>query len=136
MGREDLLTNPRFLSGAERADPEVAAEITRLIGERIAGKPAQATFEEAQALRVPIAIIPSPSEVLASPHYRERGYWIDDDDPELGEIRLPGHPFELACGGFALFRRAPAFGADTASLLDSADFPAAAQVALAHLGVI
>jgi crotonobetainyl-CoA:carnitine CoA-transferase CaiB-like acyl-CoA transferase len=136
MGRQDLLTNPRFRTGAERAAPEAAAEITRLIGDWIADQPARATYEQAQALRVPIAIIPSPSEVLASPHYQARGYWIDDDDPELGQLRLPGHPFQLTCGGFAPFRRAPRFGAETAAVLESIGVPGPSQVALSQLGVI
>jgi crotonobetainyl-CoA:carnitine CoA-transferase CaiB-like acyl-CoA transferase len=136
MKREDLLANPRFLTGAERAVPDVAQEITRIIGDWIADKPAQATFEQAQALRVPIAIIPAPSEVLRSPQYRARDYWIDDDDPELGPIRIPGHPFRLASGGFAPFRRAQPFGADTASILDALGLGRSSQLALAKLGVI
>jgi CoA:oxalate CoA-transferase len=136
MGREDLLTEPRFLTGAERAVPAIAAEITALIGAWIADKPAQPTYDAAQAMRVPIAILPPPSAVLASAQYAARGYWIDDDDPELGPIRLPGQPFMLSNGSAAPFRRAPQFGADTAAVLDGLGLPGVLQVALANAGVV
>jgi CoA:oxalate CoA-transferase len=66
---------------------------------------------------VPVTIVASPTEVLASPHYEARQYWVDYDDPEFGPLRLPGTPFRLASGAFAPFRPAPRAGADTAAVL-------------------
>ena len=113
MGRPDLVDHPRYRTGVERADPQVAAELDAIIGTWIADQPAHETFHRAQALRVPVAIVPSPAEVLRSPQYEARRYWIDVQDDELGPLRLPGTPFQLASGAFAPFRAAPRAGADT-----------------------
>jgi CoA:oxalate CoA-transferase len=118
MGREDLVDHPRYRTGVERADPDVAAELDRIVAAWIADQPAVPTYERGQAMRVPIAVVPSPREVLASPQYEARCWWVDDDDPDLGPIRLPGPPFHFAGGGFAPFERARALGADTDAVLD------------------
>jgi crotonobetainyl-CoA:carnitine CoA-transferase CaiB-like acyl-CoA transferase len=117
MGRDDLTDHPRFRTGVERADPQVAAELDAIITEWIADQPAEATFHAAQALRVAIAVVASPTEVLASPQYAARGYWVEVDDPDLGRLRLPSAPFKLASGALAPFRAAPSPGADTAVVL-------------------
>ena len=136
MERPDLCDHPRYRTGVERADLDVAAELKAIITEWIADKPALATFERGQAIRVPIAIVPSPTEVLASAHYAARNYWLEIDDAELGPLRLPGHPFRLANGGFAPFAPARSFGADSDAVLTSIDVVAAARPALARAGVI
>jgi CoA:oxalate CoA-transferase len=136
MERPDLCDHPRYRTGVERADPEVAAELKDVIAAWIADQPAVATFERGQATRVPIAIVPSPSEVLASPQYAARDYWVDVDDGELGRLRLPGNPFRLAGGGFAPFASARPFGADTDAVLSSIGVPAAARPGLARAGVL
>ncbi len=118
MGRADLTDHPRFRTGVERADPEVAAELDVVIRTWIADQPAEATFHAAQAMRVPIAIVPSPTEVLTSPQYAARGFWIDVDDDELGPLRLPSVPYRLASGALAPFRPAPRAGADTTHVLE------------------
>ncbi len=117
MGRDDLADHPRYRTGVERADPEVAAEIDVIVAEWIAGQPAHETFHRAQRMRVPITIVASPTEVLASPQYEARGYWVDDTDDERGPLRLPGTPFRLASGAFAAFRAAPRAGDDTDDVL-------------------
>jgi crotonobetainyl-CoA:carnitine CoA-transferase CaiB-like acyl-CoA transferase len=119
MERRDLCDHPRYRTGVERANLEVAAELKQIITEWIADKPALATFERGQAIRVPVAIVPSPTEVLASPQYAARHYWVDIDDADLGPLRLPGHPFRLANGGFAPFAPARSFGADSDAVLPS-----------------
>ncbi len=98
MDRADLADHPRFRTGVERADPAVAAELDAIITAWIAEQPAEDTFHAAQAMRVPIVIVPSPSAVLASAHYAARDYWVEVDDDELGELRLPSAPFRLASG--------------------------------------
>jgi CoA:oxalate CoA-transferase len=136
MERPDLCDHPRYRSGVERAVPDAAAELKEIIAAWIIDKPAMATFERGQAMRVPIAIVPSPSEVLASPQYAARDYWVDTDDAELGQLRLPGNPFRYANGGFAPFAPARSIGADTGSVLTSIGVPAAARPALARAGVL
>ncbi len=136
MKRDDLLTNPRFITGTARARPETTAEIDQIVGDWIATQPALETFDTGQSLRVPIAIVPSPSEVLKSPHYAARDYWHDYDDPDLGPIRLPGIPFIFASGeGFAPFRPAPWEPASTESILASFSGAPPQELEVADLAV-
>jgi formyl-CoA transferase len=120
MGRPDLVDHPRYRTGLERANPEIAAEIDVIIAEWAAGQPAHETFHAGQAIRAPVAIVPSPTQVLASPQYEARHYWVDYDDSEFGPVRLPGTPFQLASDAFAPFTPAPALGADTDDIVAAA----------------
>jgi crotonobetainyl-CoA:carnitine CoA-transferase CaiB-like acyl-CoA transferase len=120
MERPDLVDHPRYRTGVERADPAVAAELDAIIAEWIAGQPAHETFHRAQHMRVPITIVASPTEVLASPQYEARQYWVETDDAELGRLRLPRTPFRLASDAFAPFRPARRRGADTDAVLSAA----------------
>jgi crotonobetainyl-CoA:carnitine CoA-transferase CaiB-like acyl-CoA transferase len=136
MGREDMLSEPRFADGATRARPEVVDEIMQIIGEWAATQPAFATFVAAQEQRVPLAIIPSPREVLASPQYAAREYWVDFVDPVLGQLRIPGRPYRASEGTFAPFRPAPALGAHTGEILGELALEPGARAALAAAGVL
>ncbi len=117
MGRLDLVDHPRYRTGVERADPQVATELDAIIVAWAADQPAHETFHAAQATRTPVTIVASPAEVLASPQYAARGYWIDVDDEELGALRLPSTPFQLASGAFAAFAPAHRAGADSADIV-------------------
>ena len=136
MDRPDLADHPAYRRGEQRAAPAAAAELHAIVTEWIADRPALATFERGQALRVPVAIVPSPTDVLASPQYADRGYWVDVHDAELGPLRLPGLPFRLAHGGFAPFAPAPTVDADGDDVLGSIGVPAADRPALARAGVL
>jgi CoA:oxalate CoA-transferase len=134
MERPDLLERPDLADGALRT--LAAGEITDELRAWFADKPALATFEAAQAMRVPVSIIPAPAEVLASPQYESRGYWLEVKDPQLGPLRLPGPLYNASEGTFASFRPAPRVGQHSAEVLDELGVPAADQLALAALGVL
>ena len=135
MGRPDLLERPDLADGEARARPEAVEEIMRELTRWLADKPATATFEAGQAMRVPISIIPSPTEVLGSPQYESRGYWLEAKHPLFGTLRLPGRPYRSSEGTFADFRPAPRVGQHSAEVLAELGVPAADALALAALGV-
>jgi crotonobetainyl-CoA:carnitine CoA-transferase CaiB-like acyl-CoA transferase len=136
MERPDLLHRPHLATSSLRARPEAVEEIMGELRPWFADKPALPTFEAGQAMRVPLSIIPSPAEVLESPQYRSRGYWLECQDPRLGPLRLPGPPYRASPGTFAAFRSAPRVGQHTGEVLDELDVRAADRVALAALGVL
>jgi crotonobetainyl-CoA:carnitine CoA-transferase CaiB-like acyl-CoA transferase len=136
MGRADLLGRADLADSAARAQPAAIAAITDALTAFFADKPAQPTFEAAQAMRVPVAIIPSPAQVLTSPQYDARGYWLQAKDPVLGPLRLPGPPYQASAGTFAPFRLAPRLGQHSGEVLDEVGVPAADRVALAALGAL
>jgi crotonobetainyl-CoA:carnitine CoA-transferase CaiB-like acyl-CoA transferase len=136
MEQPDLVADPRFADGDLRALPDAVAAIDEIITAWLADRPAQPTFEAAQAMRVPVSIIPSPQQVLASAHYEARGYWHEHLDALLGPLRLPGNPFQAGPGTFAPFTPAPRYGGATAAQLDALGIDPVARRALAAAGVI
>jgi crotonobetainyl-CoA:carnitine CoA-transferase CaiB-like acyl-CoA transferase len=136
MERPDLLERPHLATSSWRARSEAVEEIMGELRPWFADKPALPTFEAGQAMRVPLSIIPSPAEVLESPQYRSRGYWLECEDPRLGSLRLPGPPYRASPGTFAAFRPAPTVGQHTGEVLDELDVSPADRVALAALGVL
>ena len=63
---------------------------------------------KAQAGQWPLAGVYSPAEVIETDHFHQRGFWIDVDDPVLGDVLLPGPPYRFDEGGWRLHHPAPA----------------------------
>jgi formyl-CoA transferase len=107
IDRPDLVTDPRFETGAKRAlhgaelFEEVAAwtrgiekhEVMRLLGE--AG--------------VPCSAILDTRDLYHDPHLLERGFIETVEHPELGEARLLGCPIRMSASRVPL-KRAPTLG--------------------------
>ena len=49
-----------------------------------------------------------PAEVMEADHFHQRGFWVNVDDPVLGEVLLPGPPYRFDEGGWRLHHPAPA----------------------------
>lgn len=64
----------------------------------------------AQAAGWPVAPVLEPAELLTADHLHQRGFWVHADDRELGHLLLPGAPYRLDEGGWALRRTAPRLG--------------------------
>ena len=50
----------------------------------------------------------TPAEVMEADHFHQRGFWVNVDDPVLGEVLLPGPPYRFDEGGWRLHHPAPA----------------------------
>jgi crotonobetainyl-CoA:carnitine CoA-transferase CaiB-like acyl-CoA transferase len=68
-------------------------------------------FVGAQTLGLACGIIYSPEEVLADPHFVDRGFPVPVEHPELGcSVTYPGAPFHLPRSPWRIRRRAPRLG--------------------------
>ena len=63
---------------------------------------------KAQAGQWPLAGVYTPAEVMEADHFHQRGFWVNVDDPVLGEVLLPGPPYRFDEGGWRLHHPAPA----------------------------
>ena len=93
MGREDLQTDPRFATNADRVahmdeTDAVVTEWTKTLGK-------MEVFARTKALRVPCAPVRTAPEVMNDPHMHERGMLARVEHPELGEIVVPTNPLRL-----------------------------------------
>jgi formyl-CoA transferase len=50
-------------------------------------------YEQGQAAHVPASYVASPSDLLTSPQYRHRGFFLKIHHPEVGDVDIPGLPF-------------------------------------------
>jgi crotonobetainyl-CoA:carnitine CoA-transferase CaiB-like acyl-CoA transferase len=82
-----------------------------------------------QAAGWPVAPVNQPDELLAADHLHQRGFWVHDDDPDLGALLLPGAPYRFAEGGWKLRHGAPRVGTDPRATADDDVQPPAPAVA-------
>lgn len=123
MDRVDLRDDPGLKTGADRANPESVQRISQAIHDWFADKPALETLSRGQAMGVPLASIPSPSELIDSPQYGDRAYWRTEASPTGAELRTPGPPFKGKAGTLVEPTVAPKPGADTQSILGAFRVP-------------
>jgi len=108
MGREELQSDPRFATNADRIkhmdeiDAEVAAWTRTL--------PKMAVFARCKAGRVPCAPVRTAPEVMHDPHMHERGMLQRVEHPELGPIVVPTSPLRLHGVPAAPLRHSPKIG--------------------------
>ncbi|MFT3976429.1 MAG: CoA transferase [Sphingomonas bacterium] len=91
--------------------------IDRILREKLTQKPASFWVEEGQRLRVPVAPVPQPAEVLRTPHWIARRSFR----PLTANIDAPNLPFRIASGGGRIVER-PFRGALPLSGIRVADF--------------
>ena len=115
IGRPDLPDDPRFKTRADRV--RNAGALTEIIAEWMARHSAEEVYRKGQELRVPIARINSPRDLLTSRQLEAREYWVDVEQPGLGTVRLPGAPFKLPASPWRLRRPAPRLGEHTDEIL-------------------
>jgi crotonobetainyl-CoA:carnitine CoA-transferase CaiB-like acyl-CoA transferase len=85
MGREDLITDPRFATLAERAAR--SDEINGLVAQWTSSLPAEETEAACIAHDVPVATAYTAADIFADPHVAARGDLVSVDDPVIGPVR-------------------------------------------------
>jgi crotonobetainyl-CoA:carnitine CoA-transferase CaiB-like acyl-CoA transferase len=115
VGRPDLVTQPWFASGAQRAEhaDELDAAVAGWVGARSRDE-VLAAFTEAQAAVAPVYSTP---DILADPQYEALGTVTTVDDPELGPVRMQNVPFRLSATPGAIRFAGRPHGADTDAVL-------------------
>ncbi len=108
LGLPELGSEPRYQVSINRL--EDADALDAAIEPRLLEKTALQWVEAGQAARIPLALAPTPAELLELDQYRDRGAWVEAEHPDQGCFPAPGTPFRLhrtpAAGG----GRAPRLG--------------------------
>ena len=138
MGRQDLLTDPRFAGRDARVRHE--GELTQLI-ERWAGQlPTAEVVARLSAAGVPVAPVRTPQQAVADERVTGREETLPVEHPTLGQfpgLRTSGVPFRLAGAGVGFTRPAPRLGEHTAQVLtEVAGYTAEQLAALQQTGVV
>src|SRR3954451_17331067 len=134
IGREDMITDPRFRthSDRERSDEACEAPIVAFIGARTLAENME-IFEPAEITAAPVYDI---DQFMADPHVTARDILVDLPDAEMG--RLPMHNVipRLSATPGRLRRPAPALGEHTAEILSSLGLDRTEIEGLAREGII
>jgi CoA:oxalate CoA-transferase len=93
MGREELATDPRFATHADRV--KIMAEVDTLVGQWTTTLSKDEVFAAARRAHLPAAPVRGLHEVVNDPHLHERGMLQRVDHPDLGSVVLPTTPLRL-----------------------------------------
>ena len=108
------LLEPRFSAGASR---QANVELDEVLQQSIKNKRRYDLVHEAQEKRIPFSIVQSPSDLLHCPHLRERDYFIEVDQPGVGQVKMPGPPFHMSKTPHEVRRPAPGLGEHTPEVM-------------------
>jgi crotonobetainyl-CoA:carnitine CoA-transferase CaiB-like acyl-CoA transferase len=86
-------------------------EIQEYILEWLKNKSKDEVFRKAQALGVPIAPTNTAKDVVESPQFNARNFFVQADHPAVGRIdKFPSAPYRFSKTPWAIFRPAPMLG--------------------------
>jgi crotonobetainyl-CoA:carnitine CoA-transferase CaiB-like acyl-CoA transferase len=116
VGRSDLVDQPWFGSGRERA--EHADELDEAVGSWIADRPTSVVVESFEAAQAAVGRVHDIRGVLSDPQYEALGTALSVDDPDLGPTRMQNVLFRLSATPGSVRWTGRAHGADTDEVLE------------------
>lgn len=134
VGRRDLIDEPWFATGAERAAH--ADVLDAAVGDWIATRTRTevlAAFEKAEAAIAPVQDV---RDVLTDPQYQALDTITTLDDPELGPLRMQNVLFRLSSTPGAIRWAGRPHGADTEQVLTELGLSRAEVAALRKEGAV
>ncbi|MGQ9676136.1 MAG: CaiB/BaiF CoA transferase family protein [Chloroflexota bacterium] len=87
MEREDLLSDPRFSTYAQRLAN--ADELHRIIGEWVKARPLSQVIATLDEHGVPNSRVYNTADMFEDPHYQARGNIAEVEDPVMGPVKMP-----------------------------------------------
>ncbi|WP_027931216.1 CaiB/BaiF CoA transferase family protein [Amycolatopsis thermoflava] len=120
VGRPDLIDEPWFASGAERA--KHADELDEAVGAWIARHTRDEVVAEFEAAQAAVAPIYDAADIVEDPQFRALGTIHEIEDPELGPTLMQGPIFRLSGHDGVIAHAGRAHGADTDEVLGELGF--------------
>jgi len=116
MDRPDLVHDPRFATGALRAEHQ--AELVPLVQSWLLSFPDNASvMAHCLAHRVPLGEVFDPTQAVGHPHFEARGMVRRVADPVLGQVTVAGYPFKFSAQPQLPDLYAPTLGEHNAEVL-------------------
>ena len=94
IGREELISNPFFLTNPMRTkhEPALKDELETTLRRKTTAEWLK-IFEDAD---VPCAPINNVAQVMADPQVQSRGMIVETDDPIIGSLKMAGNPIKFS----------------------------------------
>ena len=111
IGQPDLVEDPRFADVSELSKPEnIEAFNSDYLTPWLLERPMVEAWKTAQDNQILSGVVYTIADLLADPHFRERGYWQEIDHPVTGKLTYPGRPFIMNESPWSIRSPAPLLG--------------------------
>ncbi|MGH2628780.1 MAG: CaiB/BaiF CoA transferase family protein [Anaerolineales bacterium] len=120
LDNAEWATEPRYLDPVQRLDPAIIEEWNANFLVWCLERSKREVWAEARRAKVLCGPLFSMQDLFEDEHFRGRGFWHDIEHPDLGTVTIPGRPFQMASGGWAVRRPAPRLGGHTVEVLREA----------------
>lgn len=134
VGREDLVAQPWFATGRQRA--EHADELDEAVGSWIAARSTAEVTAEFERVHAAVGPVYDVRGVLADPQYQALGTALRVDDPDLGDVLMQNVIFRLSETPGRVRWAGRGHGADTDAVLREIGLSADELSALREQGAI
>ncbi|MHB9862528.1 CaiB/BaiF CoA transferase family protein [Streptomyces sp. YIM S03343] len=134
VGRPELIEEPWFATGAERA--RHADELDAAVGDWIARRPRAEVLDAFEKAEAAVAPVQDVRDVMDDPQYRALDSVTTLDDPELGPLRMQNVLFRLSATPGAIRWAGRPHGADTEEVLTELGLDGAELAALRAEGAV
>ncbi len=134
LGRPEWNRDPRYADPMQRMNPLLIEEWNGHFLEWCVQRTKREIWTEARRARLLCGPLFTTEDVFVDEHFRGRGFWSTIEHPALGEVTIPGRPFQMQKGGWAIRRPAPLLGQHTAEVLREAGLADADLAAILAAG--
>lgn len=108
MDREDLKTDPRYLTNVERMEND--DDLQTLVEEYIGTQSKEELIKKLDHFGVPVSPVLSIKDIFEHPHYKARENILEVDHPRLGKVKVPGIVPKFSVTPGKIRHRAPDLG--------------------------
>ncbi|MGQ9368320.1 CaiB/BaiF CoA transferase family protein [Azospirillum sp. ST 5-10] len=115
LERPDLLSDPRFATGADRMRHADALE--GIVAAWVARHAADEVLAAARRAEVPATRVATVADVAADPDLRAQGHIVEVEHPTAGRVPMQGIPVRLSESPAAVERPPPRLGEHTSEIL-------------------
>lgn len=117
IGREDLISNPRFISNpARKANND---ELDAIIEDWTKQHSTREIEDHLSSAAVPVAPVKTIKDLMEDPQIKVREMVIEQNHPVLGKVQFPGNPLKLQITPPVTNKCAPALGENTFEILSA-----------------
>jgi crotonobetainyl-CoA:carnitine CoA-transferase CaiB-like acyl-CoA transferase len=111
LGLPDLDEGRRMWEQGQRG------ELMQRVGQAAASREKYELFFKLLELQCPAGMALTTADLFSDPHLRERGFWVEVDQPGVGKVEMPATSFLMSETPFAVTRPAPQLGQHTEEVL-------------------
>ncbi len=134
MGREELITDPSYLTNAERMDND--EDLQQIVRAFIESHERDALQQKLDHYGVPISPIMSIKDIFENEQYQARENILEVEHPRLGKVKVPGVVPKFSETPGRIRHRAPDLGEHTTSILANLGYSEEQITSLKENGVV